>query len=124
MLRLAEPGAVLADRGFTVTPDGRHAVAGVGREFMTWDLTSNRSDAPRGPVDGDVLAVTAHAGGEPIAAAGMDGVARVWSMTGVAPLALLRHPAPVRAVAFAPDGRRLATGCDDHVVRIWEPVDD
>src|SRR5262249_37625339 len=31
-----------------------------------------------------------------------------------------RHPAKVRAVAVSPDGKRVATGADDRVVRIWE----
>jgi WD40 repeat protein len=31
-----------------------------------------------------------------------------------------RHAAPVQRVAFAPDGKALATGCDDGSVRLWE----
>jgi WD40 repeat protein len=28
----------------------------------------------------------------------------------------------VRSIAFSADGTRLATGCDDRVVRLWDPV--
>jgi WD40 repeat protein len=32
----------------------------------------------------------------------------------------LRHPAGVEAVAWQPNGPLLATGCDDHRVRLWD----
>ncbi|HEY7314413.1 MAG TPA: serine/threonine-protein kinase [Gemmataceae bacterium] len=32
----------------------------------------------------------------------------------------LAHQAPVLFAAFSPDGKRLATACQDHVVRIWD----
>src|SRR5207249_1722827 len=32
----------------------------------------------------------------------------------------LRVPGPLRAVAFAPSGARLATGADDGEIRIWD----
>jgi RNA polymerase sigma factor (sigma-70 family) len=34
----------------------------------------------------------------------------------------LRHGSPVASVAFSPDGKRLATGSWDNLVRIWDPT--
>jgi eukaryotic-like serine/threonine-protein kinase len=35
-------------------------------------------------------------------------------------LALKGHAAGIRSVVFSPDGRRLATGSDDHTVKVWD----
>ena len=36
---------------------------------------------------------------------------------------LIHHPAPVRSVAFAPDGLTLASGSSDRTVRLWRVAD-
>ena len=32
----------------------------------------------------------------------------------------LVHPAEVLSIAFSPDGKRLATACQDQILRIWD----
>jgi WD40 repeat protein len=38
------------------------------------------------------------------------------------PQLLTAHMQPLRALAWSPDGRFLATGGDDNVLRIWYPA--
>jgi hypothetical protein len=75
--------------------------------------------------------------GNMLAAAGMDGIVRLWSnglacqMMGTGatqgqcidmPQSLSAHTRPLRALAWSPDGRFLATGGDDNMLRVWYPA--
>src|SRR5262249_32297571 len=55
-------------------------------------------------------------------AGGKDKTARIWdASTGAIRHTLTGHTDDVVAVAFSPDGRRLATGGRDNAVKFWEP---
>lgn len=56
-------------------------------------------------------------GGAVVATGSEDGTARVWRASGE-PLACLRHPACVWALAWTPAGE-LVTACGDGVARVW-----
>jgi WD40 repeat protein len=47
----------------------------------------------------------------------------IWDATTGAALGALRgHEGPVYALAYSPDGRRLASGAADSVIRLWDPA--
>jgi WD40 repeat protein len=106
----------------TFLPDG--ALAG-------WDHGQGRvtlCDLPSGRVRAtwrahtrliDCLAVSKD--GRFLASVGDDGVAHVWATADQSEVAtLLGHGGPLTAVAFSPDGARLATGArEDHSIHVW-----
>ncbi|WP_417519909.1 toll/interleukin-1 receptor domain-containing protein [Minwuia sp.] len=58
-----------------------------------------------------------------LAAMGINDV-RLWNLTDRKLVAVLTdHEAYMRAIAFSPDGTKLATVADDSVVRLWNAVD-
>jgi WD40 repeat protein/serine/threonine protein kinase len=74
----------------------------------SWDLPGN------GPLK------VASPDGQYFLAAGQDRTARLWDEVMGKPVGpALMHPASVSALAFAPDGRTMATGDADGAVRVW-----
>jgi hypothetical protein len=68
--------------------------------------------------DGQTLAV-----GAAILESGQRGQVRLWRLPAAEPMGgPLFHPLPVWALAFAPDGRLLLTGCEDGRARFFEPL--
>ncbi|GLZ32236.1 hypothetical protein Lesp02_44240 [Lentzea sp. NBRC 105346] len=59
-----------------------------------------------------------------LATASQDNTVRLWDMTTLRELSVLRgHEAAVRSVAFRADGRMLATGSQDNTARLWDISD-
>jgi WD40 repeat protein len=106
-------------------PDSRTAVTAQGRYLRLYDL-------PAGKVKQEILApeflwnVAAAPDGKALATGGLQGTVRLWDFaTGREQ----RHwdagrKSPVLSLMFAPDGKRLVTGCYyDPGLRIWDPTD-
>jgi WD40 repeat protein/tetratricopeptide (TPR) repeat protein len=54
-----------------------------------------------------------------IAAAGMDGLVKLWALDGLEPLTIIPHARSVQAVAFSVDGALLAAAGGDHTIHLW-----
>lgn len=108
------------------SPDGQTlASASRDQTIKTWEPASGREIASRSAAHkGKVNALAFTADGRQLASGGDDGAVHVWdAATGTARANLEGHTAPVRALAFAPDGT-LASASDDATVRLWPPDRD
>jgi WD40 repeat protein len=104
------------------------AFAGGGRLLLTAadDGTANVWEAATGKLAGPPLkhadslrAIAGTRDGQKVLTGGVDGVARLWDRKRGKLVHELRSEGPIWAVAFSPDGRRLATG-SDNVARVWD----
>lgn len=108
------------------SPDGAWLAVGTekGKIYLQYRLT---------PAEPQLLyqatarlnALSLTAGDAPVLAfAAGDGTVKVLSITngGQEIAALEWHTAPVNALAFTPDGARLATGSDDSTIKLWDTI--
>jgi WD40 repeat protein len=70
-----------------------------------------------------VLSFALDARGAILVTGGQDGAVRVGQVTGEEPHLLFGHTGPVTGVAVSPDGRWIASGSDDGMIRLW-PMPD
>jgi WD40 repeat protein len=102
-------------------PDGKTIVA-AGREIIFLDVESGEQTAVLKGHPGGTTAVAFH--GSLLASGGHDGLVRVGDLQSRRLAGKFEHPAPVRALAFSPDGATLAaiswgTGSEPKQVYLW-----
>jgi WD40 repeat protein/Tfp pilus assembly protein PilF len=119
---LTEPSAVLGSCAFSA--DGRLlAYRRSDGSLVLYDLQA-RAEVGRWRLPGPMYGSLAFAPGSGRIAVctSVEGrpVVEVRQVPGGAVLASLPHPSPCQAIAWHPDGRRLAVGCDDLRIHFWD----
>lgn len=106
-------------RAVAISPDGRWVASAAEYSARVWQV---RDGALVGevPVNGAATAVAFASGGELLAVGDSAGNVFFGAPRGSDPWRSLRMPAAVRAAAFSPDSRWLATGDASGRVQLWD----
>ncbi|MEA5420511.1 NACHT domain-containing protein [Spirulina sp. CCNP1310] len=120
-LRQTLPGHRDGVTSLRFSPDGRTlATSSYDTTIRLWQVEPLVRPRLRDDLStGGIQAVALAADGR-VAAAGADGITRLWNRQGKLVHRLIGHGDAVTALAFSPDGEILATGSWDQRVRLWD----
>ncbi|MBI4955233.1 MAG: WD40 repeat domain-containing protein [Myxococcales bacterium] len=123
LLRALDEGRKLSADGLRFTPDGAHLVTYDGEQTRldVYRISDGARVAHTVAPEASFTDAAVAPGGALVAAAGRDGRVRFYALPGLEPRGeLAGPPSPVTAVAFAPDGRELASAHESGEVLVWD----
>ncbi len=108
-------------RTLAFSPDSRRLASNGDRMIHLWDVQSGQAQAGTGPRPATKNTLALSPDGSRLVTNGGGSAVRVWDTKTRQPILPLEAPGPVHAVAYSPDGRRIAGAAGDRV-RIWDAV--
>ncbi len=108
-------------RGLAFSPDGRWLAAGsAGGELKVWD-TAGFKARTLAAQDRQFITVAFTKDSKGLLTSSVDGTARLWDVeSGLTRREMGGHPKGALCLSLSPDGRFVAVGSGDSVLKIWE----
>jgi WD40 repeat protein len=108
-------------RSIAVSADGKFAAIGEETgKVKVFDLSNGQIVKTLAGHTGPVTGVAFTADGAKLVTASVDKTFRVFNLADQAQLASIETPAPLQAVAIVAEGKQVATGGDDNIIRLWD----
>jgi len=109
-------------RGLAFRPDGRRIVSGGGAGVVVWDAWTGKLLARCHHGGGWITCVACSPDGRRGVSGNSDGTGCIWDIDSGEELARLSGQRGIAAVAYSPDGTRVATagGEHDNDIRVWD----
>jgi hypothetical protein len=113
-------GSEIARVTFAPDDDAQLAVGSSDGRITIWSLRTHRPTRILAGHTSGVTSIAYSPIGTLLASNSLDHTTRIWDPSGGRLLRVLHQPDPVHALAFSTDGRTLATGDTQGVVRVWD----